>query len=288
MLVAALGFGSARVARTAAADLAPKELTDVPYAPSPGAAPIVSLGYRELGADLLWIRLLGYWGGNDSTADGISAIVDAIVALDPHYQRIYVAGVHAMNLADHGLTQDTFKHALKILEQGMKEFPDDYQIPELAAEIYTGDLKTNDPAERRKWDEEGTRLMEAAIRKPGAPTWAATWAAHMRSKLGQKQRAIENLKEMILLTRDVEARKKMIDKLAEMEDSNSADLASELYAEKHAFDAAWKRDRPMIPPNVYILIGPRLQPGFDMTDLATGGHDLVGSHEEPAKLPPVE
>ena len=176
VLVALVGLGSARLARTAATRIAPAEATDVPYAPSPGAAPIAFLGYRELGADLLWIRMLGYWGGRDSTAGGIRALVDAIVELDPRFQRVYVSGVHAMTIADHGVTQGTFKHALKVLDKGMKQFPDDYSMPELAAEIYTGDLKTTDAAERRKWDEEGTRLMEAAIRKPGAPTWAATWA----------------------------------------------------------------------------------------------------------------
>jgi hypothetical protein len=28
---------------------------------------------------------------------------------------------------------------------------------------------------------------------------------------------------------------------------------------------------------MYVLLGPRRQPGFDMSDLATGGADLVGA-----------
>ncbi|HEY1557295.1 MAG TPA: hypothetical protein VGF94_20805 [Kofleriaceae bacterium] len=279
---ACVAIGGARLARTTAQDLRPKDGTDAPYAPSPEAAPVASLGYRELAADLLWIRFLGYWGGNDATWQGIAAVVDAIVALDPKFRPIYLSGAHALTLANHGVTQDTLLHAIAVLQRGAKEFPDDYKIPELAAELYTGDLKTTDPAQRRAWDEKGTALMESALRKPGAPSWAATWAAHMRSKLGQKQEAIANLREMILLTRDVEARKKMIDKLAQLEDSDSAELASEMFAERNAFVSRWKRDRIGVPPTMYVLLGPRVAPGFDPTDLATGGHDLFGADQQPA------
>jgi hypothetical protein len=274
VVTAAIALSTARVARSVASNMRDEDAVSEPYAPSPQVAPIVVVGYREAAADLMWIRLLGYWGG-EATAQGITALVEAIAALDPRFQRIYVTGAHAMTIADHGVTQATFLDALELLKNGRAQFPDDYTLYELAAEIMTGDLKTTDPAERRRWDDEGLQLMEAALRKPNAPTYAATWAATMRSKLGQKQRAIRDLREMILLTRDVDARKKMIDKLAQLEDTDSADIASELYAEKRRFDAAWQRDRPSIPPTMYILLGPVQPRGFDMTDLATGGRDLL-------------
>jgi hypothetical protein len=273
VLTAAIALGTARVARSVASNMRDKDETAEPYAPSPGVAPIVVLGYREAAADLFWIRLLGYWGG-EATARGITGLIDAIVALDPRFHRIYVTGAHAMTIADHGVTQDTFKDALELLKRGRAQFPDDYKLYELAAEILTGDLKTTDADERRRWDAEGVQLMEAALRKPNAPATAATWAATMRTKLGQKQRAIRDLREMILLTRDLDARKKMIDKLAQLEDSDSADVASELYAENRRFESAWQRDRPAIPPSMYILLGQMPPPGFDLTDLATGGRDL--------------
>jgi hypothetical protein len=280
LVVAVVALAGGRVARSVANDLRAEDRAQAPYAPSPEAAPIVSLGYRETAADLMWIRFLGYWGSNDSTWEGIAAVVDAIVALDPKYRNIYVSGAHAMMLADHGVTQETYLRALRVLERGIKEFPSDYKMPELAAQIYTGDLKSDDPAQRRKWDEAGVLLMESAMRKPDAPTWAATWAAHMRSKLGQKQRAIENLREMILLTSDVDARRKMIAKLAQLEQSDSAELASEMFAEKRKFESAWRHDRPAVPASIYLLVGAHPRPGFDMIELATGGRDLyVGEAE---------
>ena len=74
-LVAASGIAAARIARQAAERQAPQVIADEPYAPAPGTAPLVTLGYRELGADLLYLRLTGYFGGQENTANGIAALV---------------------------------------------------------------------------------------------------------------------------------------------------------------------------------------------------------------------
>jgi hypothetical protein len=276
-------FGGARFAREAAG-----ERVDIvePYAPSPTSAPIVFLGYREAFADLFWIRLTGYFGGPDSTADGIASIVEAINALDPRYQRPYEYGARAITIAQHGVTQDSYLRSLAILERGMKEFPDEWKLPMLAGQIYTQDLETTDPAQRRAWDERGTLLTESAIRKPGAPTDAATWVAFMQTKLGQRERAIRDLREMILVTRDDNSRKALLEKLAKLVDSDADEVAAEVYEERKRFDSRWQRDRPTIPAEMYILLGPRITSGFDMTDLATGGIDLQ-TIAPPEKLEPL-
>ena len=262
------GLATARLAREAVG--ARTEIVEEPYAPSPAAAPIVVLGYREVFADLLTIRLTGYYGGHEATANGIGSLAEAVVALDPRYQRVYEYGANAMTLAKE-TDQSTYLRAIALLERGVVEFPDDWKIPFLAGEIYSQDLVTDDPAQRRAWDERATLLTETAIRKPGAPVSAATWAAYMRTKLGQHDRAVKGLREMLLITSDKAARERIIDRLAELEKSDAAEIAAEV------FEAAWERDRRDIRDTMYVLIGPRLTPGFDMADLATGGADLVGS-----------
>lgn len=283
--VAAVGIGSAHVARSAA------ELTDEamaePYAPSAVAAPIVCLGFREVAADLLSIRLMGYFGSREASADGVASLTEAIVALDPRDQRMYDYGANAMTIAATGTTQQTFLRAIAVLEQGISQFPDDWKLPLLAGEIYTQDLETKDPAQRRAWDERATQLTETAVRKPGAPQAAATWVAFMQTKLGQRDRAIQNLRELLLVTRDDDVRKKLLAKLAELSNTDSAELAGELYEQRTKLEASWLRDRPDIPITTYFLLGPRLTPGFDLTDLATGGHDLVDS-KPVEKLEPVD
>jgi tetratricopeptide (TPR) repeat protein len=284
LAVAAVALVGARFAREAAG--ATKDVGNEPYAPSPTSAPLVSLGFREVTADLLWIRLTGYFGSPDATSDGVAAIVEAIVALDPNYHRPYEYGARAMTIA-RGATQASYLRALAVLEKGITIFPDDWKLPYLAGEIYTQDLVTKDPAQQRAWDERGTRLTESAIRKPGAPVEAATWVAFMQTKLGQRDRAIRDLRELLLVTRDDSARQALVDKLAKLSDSDSAEIAAEVFEQRKLLDAKWQHDRPMIPPTMYILLGPHPQPGFDMTNLATGGRDLVTT-APPEKLEPLE
>ena len=286
-VVAAVALGGARLARVAAEREAPRLLADEPYAPAPDSAPMVALGYRELGADLLFLRLKGYFGGSESTANGIAGLVEAMVALDPQYHQLYEWGARAITLASRGLDNAAYLRALAVLDTGSRAFPDDYKLPLLAGEIYTQDLQTTDPAQRRAWDERGTLLTESAIRKPNAPIEAATWAATMRTRLGQRQRAVDGLREMLLVTDDDSARARLLGKLADLEHDAANELASELLEARHRFEAAWRAARPAVPPSMYLLLGAPLPPAFDLTDLATGGRDLVGA-QPIERLEPLE
>jgi hypothetical protein len=278
---------AAQLARGVARDLPAGAAVEEPFAPSPAAAPFVSLGYRELAADLLLARAMPYLGGRASTADGLAGLCEALVASDPRYRMIYEWCARAMTLARTGVDQQTYLRALALLERGMRELPDDWRLPYTAGQMYLLDLQTDDPAQRRAWDERGARLLEAAIRKPGAPAEAATTAAVLRTKLGQHARAIDGLREMLLITADASARRRILDKLAELSHARADDLAAELLDARRRFEAAWQRDRPAVPPTMFLLIGPRLAPGFDPRDLATGGRDLL-LLDAPPPPPPLD
>jgi len=253
------------------------EVEEPPFAPSPAAAPFVSLEYREAAADLMFARLATYFGGRDTTADGVGGLVEAIAATDPHFHRIYDWGNRAMTFAAHGVDQSTFQRALAVLDQGMHEFPDDWRLPYAAGQIYMLDLDTKNPALRRQWDERGAMLLESASRKPGAPANASLAAAHLRTKLGENQRAADSLREMLLITHDTKTRARLIEKLAELEHANADVIAGEVLEMRRRFETDWNRERPALPPSMYILVGPPLPRHFDMADLATGGRDLVGT-----------
>jgi hypothetical protein len=285
--IAAAAIGGARLAREAAEAEAPRVLADEPYAPAPDTAPLVTLGYRELVADLLFLRLKGYFGGSESTANGVASLVEAIVALDPQFHRFYEWGARAITLASRGVDNAAYLRALAVLDDGGRQFPDDWKLPYLAGEIYTQDLQTTDPAQRRAWDERGTLLTESAIRKPNAPAEAATWAATMRTRLGQHQRAVDGLREMLLTTSDEGARARLLAKLADLEHDTAGELASELQEARRRFESAWYAARPAVPASMYLLLGPPLSPSFDLAELATGGHDLVGA-QDIQRLEPVE
>ncbi len=288
LLVVAASLGSARLAREALSTAAPETVIEDPFAPSPSSAPILALGYREVAADLLFARLKVYFGGAHNSANGVASIVEAIVALDPSFRRVYELGARAMTASERGITQDTYRRAAAVLEIGVTHFPDDWRIPYAAGQIYMVDLTTKDPAQRRVWDERGALLLESAVRKPGAPQEVAVTVAHLRTKLGQHERAVSGLREAMLLTNDPQARARMVEKLAELEHSDATELAAELFDARRQFEGRWKAERPAIPAGLYILIGAHPQPGFDMADLATGGRDLVGAALITERLEPLE
>lgn len=272
VLIAIAGIGTARVARGLAKDAAPHDgFSDEPYAPTPASAPIVTLGYRELGADLLFVRLVGYFGGPDNEAHAMASLSEAIAALDPQFQRPYELGAVAITAAKRGVDNTAHLRAIKVLEQAAHEFPTAWRYPNLAGQIYLVDLKTTDKAQRRAWDEAGTLLLETALRKPGAPASAATAVAELRSRFGQQQRAIAGLQEMLLVTTDDAARQRIIEKIAKLTNTDADEIAAELLEARHRFEQEWKSQRYTLSPSLFLLIGPVLRPGFDLGDLATGG-----------------
>ncbi|MBA3540936.1 MAG: hypothetical protein H0T79_15090 [Deltaproteobacteria bacterium] len=261
---------------------------EAPYAPSPTTAPFVSLGYREVTADLLFIRLIGYLGNADTSAIATAELTEAIIALDPKFYDVYEYGAIAMMIGKRDVTREIYLRAIAVLERGAKEFPNDYKLPFLAGQIYTNELKTDDPIQRRAWDEAGTLLVESSLRKPGAPATVATWAATMRTRFGQRERAIAGLREMILMTSDDQARQRLLEKLAEIDDKDADAIRQELLEMRSVFLKRWMTERPAISATMFVLIGPRPSPRFDMADLATGGRDLYGADEPPPLEPLVD
>ena len=277
-MVAGLALGGARGMRAVAADQRdawPKTLT-APYAPTPAMVPYASLGFREAVADLLWIRMLGYLGGHNDTADGVTALVIATQAADPHFKRVYTDGVRAITSSHHDLTMAHKIRAAALAEEGMTYFPKDFDIADLAGTMYSVDLTTDDAAQKRAWREKGAMLLEKALRLPGATADDATYVAYLRSSLGQHERAVRELREMVLITNDEQSRREMIAKLAEMEQRDGNALQAALEDARREFEAAWQAQRPELPATIYVLVGPRPTPYIDFHALATD-RDLVGT-----------
>lgn len=291
LIVAGLSFAGARLVRSQATAMRIEEqaVVEAPYTPSAEMAPLLAIGYREALADMLYVRLRVYFGGYYGTdAHEIAALGEAIAALDPRFQAVYNYAPNAITIAEKGVDQAAILRSVALLERGAEQFPDDWRLPYLAGQIYVQDLHTDDEAQGRAWRERGTLLIESAIRKPGAPVRTAMWAATLRTRLGQHQRAVDGLRELLLVTPNGPARTRMIEALAKLEDADSTAIAAEVFEMRREFESVWKEERPAVNASMYLLIGPRLRPGFEMASLATGGRDLVVDSSEPEKLEPLE
>lgn len=257
---------------------------DAPYAPSPAAAPYASLGYRELAADLFWIRTKTYFGDDQDTAQGFRDLIEAVIALDPTFAHPYEFAARAIGFVDGGATVADQLWAITVLERGRARFPDDWKLPHLAGEIYLVELETDDPKQRAEWDEKGAMLLEHAIRMPGAPRRLATLVASVRTQLGQHERAVRDLRELIATTDDPAQRRRLIEKLAALEGSNAERIADEARWERERSTARWMAAAPEVPESFYLLLGDPPKPYIDFGDLAVD-RPLVGTEELYEPLP---
>jgi hypothetical protein len=288
-VTAGLALGGARALRAVAMterDAWPERMSE-PFAPAPDVAPYVALGHRELLADMLWIRALVYLGSGHDTADGVAALVEGAQAADPYFQRIYTDGVHLMLSAHHGLEPSHALRAAQLAELGTTYFPQDFDITDLAGTVYSVRLSSKDPALQRAWREKGASLLERALRLPGATAEDASAAATLRTTLGEHERAVRELSELVLITNDPTEKHDMIEKLAELEKRDATAIEIALDDARTAFEQAWFGARPELPETMFVIVGPRPAPYIDFHALATD-RDLVGSEptDETALPPP--
>src|SRR4029453_13345201 len=99
-----------------------------------------------------------------------------------------------------------------------------------------------------------------------------------RTRLGQHQRAVDGLREMLLLTNDDTARARLLAQLADLQADSASEPAPALFDARRAFQSAWMAARPTVPASMFVLIGRPLSARFDLGMLATGRRDLVGTH----------
>jgi hypothetical protein len=237
--------------------------------------------YRELVADLLWCRLLVYYGSNwlgEGDLSQVEDLLDAILVLAPKFKSVYEWASFAVTYRTGTANQEEFRSSVRYLEMAMWQFPDDYRYSWLAGTRYYLDLWSPDESTRRRYRERGAELIEQAMTKPDAPQDLATTAANMRGKLGQHQRALDNLRQMILSTSDEAARAKMLQRVR-IEDPG---LADELEKAARALQQGWLDKLASVPLDFYILLGEKPSPVIDFRKLATP-HDLFGAvaSEEP-------
>jgi hypothetical protein len=236
--------------------------------PPPGAIRLVSLGYNELAADLLWVRTLVYYGDGLVKKHGMPDLAQLLAAmnrLDPGFRRPYYWGAHAITFRNNVATDEEYRLSIEVLRRAVIQFPDDWEFAWMLGLRLFLDARSDKPDEVRAFKEEGAHWLERAMRMPHAPGDLASLAATMRTKLGQRERALRELREMIYTTLDPTARQTLLRRYALL--SSSDEAAAEIRQEAEAFETAWRRNLPYVPASLYVLLGPHPDPGFRLAEI---------------------
>ena len=240
------------------------------WLPPPQLAPVVAMGYRQLWADVNWARVLVYYGLERRERPTfqyryLTRFLDNIIALDPKFRRVYEWAAYAVLFQGGTLKPEEYLLSMPYLERAMQEFPDTYRYFWLAGIRYYIYLEADDPEEKRRYHERAATLMEEAMRKPDAPRDLPTYAAGLRTQLGQHERAMHDLREVIMTTEDPEAQQKLIEAYRQMAGKEFPEEATRAKAE---LQRGWLAELPFASPHLYIVLGDRPPAAIDVEALA--------------------
>lgn len=260
----------------------PAELDERIYVPSPGAARVAVAGYNQLAADLVWSRTLVYYGDsilNAKSFADLDGLIGLINALDPQFRRPYAWGGHAAAFRVGEIPQSAFWMSAMILTRAVHAFPNDWEFAWTLGLRYYLDLNPGVPDLRKGLQNLGVSYLERAMRMPDAPGNLANLAASLRTKLGQTEQAMRNLREMAMTTTDPEARQVLLTKYSRIAGEGAAAALAEA---GETFNAEWQATLPYAPDSLFVLVGEA--PAWSRpAQLAARGdlrHTLLGEPEE--------
>lgn len=167
----------ARPAATRAAELF--------YLPQGRYLKVAVLGYRQIAADLIWLKAIQHFGERRQTPEGYRwayHAVDVVTDLDPQFVLAYqVAGTIL------GVWANLPHESIAILSKGMAHNPGIWQFPFYLGYDYFYEL--HDPLAAAKY-------FRIAAGLPGSPEYLARLAARMTVEAGDPDAALEFLERL--------------------------------------------------------------------------------------------
>lgn len=237
---------------------------DVYYLPAEeGVLVAMSLGYREVLADLLWMRALLYYNESlrhSTAASFVLNYANALSTLDPHFAPIYnLAGMVPFYLRV-STDPETQRRAVAYMVTGSDRLPEDGQLAWDTASTILYELLPvfqGTDEERQAWRRTAARLSERALRLGAGPPWLAIDAGSLLSQLGESDRAVRVIEHRIALTNDPTERADLNVRLQRLRAGAEAVLAE---AEARAHEAARASDYPYLDLDRYLVVGTRRMP----------------------------
>ena len=178
---------------------------ELSYLPKGEYLKVAVLGYRQLAADLLWLKAIQLFGVRNQTTDGYLRAyhaVDVLTDLDPKFAYAYqVAGTIL------GVWAKQTRESIAILTKGMRENPNVWQMPFFLGYDYYYEL--HDPAT-------AARFFRVAATLPGSPAYLPKLAARMTVEAGDPEAALEFLQRFYQQVQDERLREALAQRMKEV------------------------------------------------------------------------
>lgn len=193
------------------------------YLPKGQYLKLAVLGYRQIMADLIWLQAVQHIGADRDTSQGYNwtyHAVDVLTDLDPHFVAPYQAtGIFL------GVLVGRHKEGIAILEKGMRNNPEVWQLPFLAG--YISYYEQCSPVL-------GGRYLRLAAQVPGSPAYLPKLAARMTTEGGDPTAALEFLERFARGVQDERVREALAIRIKEVRQERDLRMLEEGARQYHA------------------------------------------------------
>ena len=247
---------------------------DVLYLPQPSALHALALGHDELAADLVFVRGLVYFGSQleeKGEYRWLENYLDTITQLDPRWKTPFRWASVATMYNGKPITNKMVMLSNHFLERGVRQFPDDWELPFMLGCNYLFELHTDDPKQRDEWRKVGGEWVRHAAIVGGAPSWVPLLAATIMRQEGREEAAVRHLEEVYVSTQDERTRNEVRNRLLSLH--AKIDLQRE-ERDRAAFEKTWKATLPYVPADLFVAIGPPRPDRMDVAALSPLGSAL--------------
>ncbi|MCA9546676.1 MAG: hypothetical protein KC613_19860 [Myxococcales bacterium] len=241
------------------------------YVPNDTVLSVLTLGYKQTAADVLWLRTLGYFARHfesDRQYAWLEHFIDQVLRFDPKFRRVYFwAGANV--LYGRQFTNENVMLSNRFYEKALVQFPDDYQPPYRLGLNYYIELQSSDPEERDRFRQKGLEYLELAANRPTAPDSIKSLVAGISNKLGKTRLALQYLTDLYLVSTDPEQRAALAARIEKLERSSRS--STEFAEAARVYREDWQRLYGFAPPTLHGLMGePDIieQPDVDWRTLA--------------------
>ncbi len=254
MTLAVLHFAHLDEAQRALDETSFVRAAEVLYVPDRRVSRLLTLGYDQAAADLLWLRTLDYFAHHfttDRRYEWLEHFINQILVLDPRFRKVYHwAGANV--LYGRTFTNENVRLSNRFYELALVRFPDDYEAAYRLGLNYYVELRSEDPEEARRNKEKGLSYLEMAANMPGAPHRMRNLVASISRRLGKTQLAIQYILDLLVQETDPLARAGLKTRIARLQASNDA---GDLAEAAHAFSGAHKQTFPYASDLLFIHLG---------------------------------
>jgi tetratricopeptide (TPR) repeat protein len=191
------------------------------YLPSGKYLKPLMLGFNQLAADFLWLKVVTYFGGHyltDKNFSWLYRILDLTTTLDPYFRLPYEFGGIVLSVEKGDIDQSN-----ALLKKGIQYHPDYWRLPFYLGFNYFFYLK--DP-------ETAAGYISRAASLPGHPPYLPKLAASLYAGAGHKDIALDFLIQIYRNTDDPALKENLLQKITALQEGKlPSSLAKTLGAE---------------------------------------------------------